>query len=214
MAWWLEDATSRHFGWVRNPSEAFFSHFWSQEKNQKIFFPEKSVFFRKKSGFIGNYRDFSEKSAIFRRNFFKRFFHGFFFSTPADNRKIAEISANFSDFLFPDRDKRSLATGGIVLQYTAVYCDLEGLRQGNVCRDLGHDTVVPARGTRPRHGRGARPRHGRGTRLRHDRPRPRHGQGMPTTRRQCALSARAWAHLGVLDGSTGCAHYALVQFLD
>ena len=24
MAWWLEDAISRHFGWVRNPSEAFF----------------------------------------------------------------------------------------------------------------------------------------------------------------------------------------------
>ena len=60
-------------------------HFWSQEKNQKIFFSgkigffsgkigffqEKSVFFQKKSGFIGNYRDFSEKSTIFRRNFFK-----------------------------------------------------------------------------------------------------------------------------------------------
>ena len=55
---------------------------------------------RKKSGFIGNYRDFSEKSAIFCRNFFKRFFHGFFFSTPADNRKIGEKSADFSDFLF------------------------------------------------------------------------------------------------------------------
>ena len=105
MAWWLEDATSRHFGWVRNPSEAFFFTFLEPGKKSEIFFSrknrEKSVFFRKKSGFIGNYRDFSEKSAIFRRNFFKRFFHGFFFSTPADNRKIDEKSADFFDFLFP-----------------------------------------------------------------------------------------------------------------
>ena len=82
----------------------FFTFLEPGKKSEKKFSKknrEKSVFFRKKSGFIGNYRDFSEKSAIFRRNFFKRFFHGFFFSTPADNRKIAEKSADFSDFLFP-----------------------------------------------------------------------------------------------------------------
>ena len=79
----------------------FFPIFGARKKIRKSFFQEKSVFFRKKSGFIGNYRDFSEKSAIFRQNFFERFFHGFFFSTPADNRKIAEKSADFSDFLFP-----------------------------------------------------------------------------------------------------------------
>ena len=56
---------------------------------------EKIGFFREN---VGIFPIFSEKSAIFRRNFFKRFFHGFFFSTSADNRKIAEISADFSDF--------------------------------------------------------------------------------------------------------------------
>ena len=84
----------------------FFFTFLEPGKKSENFFSkknrEKLVFFRKKSGFIGNYRDFSEKSAIFRRNFFKQFFHGFFFSTPADNRKIGEKSTDFSDFLFPE----------------------------------------------------------------------------------------------------------------
>ena len=51
MAWWLEGVTSRHFGWVRNPSEAIFPYFWSRGKNRekirKFFFQEKSVFIRK-----------------------------------------------------------------------------------------------------------------------------------------------------------------------
>ena len=63
IAWWLEGVTSRHFGWVRNPSEAIFSYFWSQGKNWKkirnFFSQEKSGFFRKKSVFIGNIDDFS-----------------------------------------------------------------------------------------------------------------------------------------------------------
>ena len=69
MAWWLEDATSRHFGWVRNPSEAFVSHFWSQEKNQKIFFPGK---IGKNRFFFGKNRDLSEIIEIFPKN--RRFF--------------------------------------------------------------------------------------------------------------------------------------------
>ena len=56
-----------HFGWVRNPSEANFSYFWNQGKNQKFFFPgkigifrKKSVFYREISVFIGKYRYFAD----------------------------------------------------------------------------------------------------------------------------------------------------------
>ena len=91
MTWWLEDATSRHFGWVRNPSEAFISHFWSQEKNQKIFFPGKIGFFSEKIGiFPKNRRSFAE---IFLNDF------SMDFSSPL--QPITEKSADFSDFLFP-----------------------------------------------------------------------------------------------------------------
>ena len=77
MAWWLEGAISRHFGWVRNSSEAIFCIFLeSGKKKKKKNFQEKSVFigknrfFRGKSVFIGKNRFLSEKSAIFRRFFF------------------------------------------------------------------------------------------------------------------------------------------------
>ena len=53
MAWWLEGAFFRYFGWVRNPSEAIFCIFLeSGKKSKKKFFQEKSVF-------IGKIGDFS-----------------------------------------------------------------------------------------------------------------------------------------------------------
>ena len=73
----------------------FFHIFGARKKIRKFFFQEKSVFFGKKSGFIGNNRDLSEKSAIFRRNFFKRFFPWIFFPLPPTTEKSAEISDYF-----------------------------------------------------------------------------------------------------------------------
>ena len=68
MVWWLEGITFRHFGWVRNPSEANFSYFWNHRKNQKFFSQEKS-------GFFGKYRYLSENISIYRKN--RRFFADF-----------------------------------------------------------------------------------------------------------------------------------------
>ena len=65
----------------------FFHIFGARKKNQKIFFPGKIGIYPK------NRRFFAE---IFSNDFF----HGFFFSTPTDNRKIAEKSAEISDFFF------------------------------------------------------------------------------------------------------------------
>ena len=111
MVWWLEGVTFRHFGWVRNPSEANFSYFWNQGKNQKFFFPgkigifrKKSVFYREISVFIGKYRYLSEKSAIFRRFFAIRFFHCKIFSRPTEIRFFSEKSADFGDFFVPGRN--------------------------------------------------------------------------------------------------------------
>ena len=60
MAWWLEGAISKHFGWVRNPSEATFCIFLeSGKKSKKKKFPGKIGFYRKKSVFIGKIGDFS-----------------------------------------------------------------------------------------------------------------------------------------------------------
>ena len=56
-----------------------------------------------KIGFFGKNRIFSGKCrnfSIFRRNFFSLFFPWIFFSTPTENRKIAEKSAEISDFFF------------------------------------------------------------------------------------------------------------------
>ena len=49
-------------------------------------------------------------------------------------------------------DMRGLAAGEFVSQYLVVYCDQVGHEAGPLCRDLGHDTAVPARDTGPRHG--------------------------------------------------------------
>ena len=59
MVWWLEGAISRHFGWVRNPSEAIFCIFLESGKKSKKNFPGKIGFYRKKSVFIGKIGDFS-----------------------------------------------------------------------------------------------------------------------------------------------------------
>ena len=73
MAWWLEGVTSRHFGWVRNPSEAIFSYFLSQgtkRKNRKISdFSAKNRKFQENIGKIGDFSRFF--AAFFSSNFFQ-----------------------------------------------------------------------------------------------------------------------------------------------
>ena len=99
MAWWLEGAISKHFGWVRNPLEAIFCIFLeSGKKSKKKFFQEKSVFFGEKSGFIGKNRFLSEQSAIFHRFFFSDFSLAKSFPGPQKSdfsRKNRPISAIF-----------------------------------------------------------------------------------------------------------------------
>ena len=86
MSWWLEDATCRHFGWVRNPSEA-----------------SENFLIGKNRFFFGKNRDLLEIIGIFPKN--RRFFAEIFLNDfSADNRKIAKKSADFSDFLFPGLD--------------------------------------------------------------------------------------------------------------
>ena len=76
MAWWFEGATSI----ISN----FFIFFESRNKRKKQIFGEIS----------GKYRKFREKSMIFSRFFFFRFFPMQIFSKPAEK----------SDFLFPAID--------------------------------------------------------------------------------------------------------------
>ena len=91
MAWWLEGAIFRHFGWVRNPSEAIFSYFWSQEKNQKKIFPGNIGFYRGKI-------EFYRKNRRFSPIFFSRFFHPNIFSSTIEIRFFSEKSAEIGDF--------------------------------------------------------------------------------------------------------------------
>ena len=91
------------------------------------------------------------------------------------------------------RDMRGSGCWAFVSQYTAVYCDQKRAR-GSVCCDPGHDTAM------------------QGAQQAYDTV----GQGHDTatvamTRPLCE---RAWAHLGVLAGSAGCALGAPSQFLD
>ena len=75
---------------------SIFFIFLEPGKNQKNFFPGKIGFFSEIIGiYPKNWRFFAE---IFSNDFF----HGFFFSTPTDNRKTAEKSAEISDFFFLD----------------------------------------------------------------------------------------------------------------
>ena len=94
MAWWLEDATSKHFWWIRNPSKAFLE---PGKKSEKKFSRKNRFFFRKN-------RDLSEIIGIFPKN--QRFFAEIFlndfsidFSSPLQS--ITEKSTDFSDFLLP-----------------------------------------------------------------------------------------------------------------
>ena len=74
-----------------------FSYFWSQGKKSKI---SKNIsFFGKYRVFFGKYRKIGEKSAIFRRFFYKRFFLLKIVSNPTENRFFAEKSAEKTDFL-------------------------------------------------------------------------------------------------------------------
>ena len=75
----------------REKSRNFFSR-----KNR--FFRKISVFYREKSVFIGKYRYLSEKSAIFLRFFYFRFFLPKIVSNPIENRFFAEKSAEKADF--------------------------------------------------------------------------------------------------------------------
>ena len=78
----------------------FFSHFWSQEKNQKIFFPEKIGFFREKSEIIG----------IFPKN--RRFFAEIF---------LNDFSMDFSSPLQPITEKSPKNR-----PIFPIFCSLEG----------------------------------------------------------------------------------------
>ena len=95
MAWWLEGVTSKHFGWVRNPSEAIFSNFLSKgtkRKNREISdFSEKNWKFRENIGKIGDF------SRFFSSNFSQC---KFFRSCPKIDF-FGDKSAEKSDFLFP-----------------------------------------------------------------------------------------------------------------
>ena len=87
------------------------------------------------------------------------------------------------------RDMRGLAAGEFVSQYPVVYCDQEVHEAGPLCRDLGHDTVMPARDTRPRQGRLACDTAGGPS---HDMARacPRHGPCARTWARLCAQAGQ------------------------
>ena len=82
MAWWLECATSMHFGWVQIPPETIFE---AKGKNcGKIGnFGEISEKVGEISVFIGNFREKSDK----------RNFCAFFFSRLTEKRYFGEISA-------------------------------------------------------------------------------------------------------------------------
>ena len=75
----------------------FFHIFGAKEKIRNFFFPGKIGFFRKKSVFYRENRYLSEKSAIFLRFFYFRFFHRKSFPAPP---KI--------DFLHKNRSKKPI----------------------------------------------------------------------------------------------------------
>ena len=75
-----------------------FHTFGAREKIRNFFFQKKSVFYLEISVFIGKNRYLSEKSAIFLRFFYFRFFHLKIFSSTTENRFFAEKSAEKNDF--------------------------------------------------------------------------------------------------------------------
>ena len=86
MAWWLEDATSRHFGWVRNPPKAFFFFFlrFLESKNKR----KNREISEKVGKFRGNIGKNLEKSE-------KRNFGGDILSISTDNRYFDRNIGNF-----------------------------------------------------------------------------------------------------------------------
>ena len=111
MAWWLEGAISRHFGWVRNPSEAIFCIFLeSGKKSKKKKFQEKSVFIGKNRFFSEKNRVLSEKIGFYRKN--RRFFADFFsdFSIP-----ISFPAPPKSDFSPKNRPKSAIFLSMVLL---------------------------------------------------------------------------------------------------
>ena len=85
----------------------------------------------------------------------------------------------------------------------------KGARQLVTVSQHGHNTAMPARGTQPRYS--ARARYDTVSQATTWLARAYDtALGAATTRPR----EHTWAHLGVLAGSGGCAHYALVQFLD
>ena len=92
MAWWLECAIFKHFGWVQNPPEAIFEIF--EAKEQK----EKTVKYRKKSEIIGKYRKLSEKIG---KNRTKEISVEISFRSPPNS----DISAEISEILFLARTR-------------------------------------------------------------------------------------------------------------
>ena len=79
-----------------------FHIFGTREKIRNFFFQEKSGFFGKNRYFIGNYRFLSEKSTIFRRFFYFRFFHPNIFSSTTEIRYFTEKLAEIGDFFVHD----------------------------------------------------------------------------------------------------------------
>ena len=93
---------------------------------------------------------------------------------------------------------------------TKLYCDRRARQLGSLCREAGHDTAVPARGTRPRHGRLRA-----ATRRWAPKTLPAGAcDTAPLRPRYCHVraSGRACARLGVLAGPAGCALSVLSLF--
>ena len=95
-------------GFETRPKQIFHI-FGTREKIRNFFFLEKigifrkiSVFYREISVFIGKNRYLSEKSVIFLRFFYFRFFHPKIFSSTAENRFFAEKSVEKTDFFVHD----------------------------------------------------------------------------------------------------------------
>ena len=93
-------------GGFETRQKQIFHIFGTREKIRNFFFQEKSVFYREISVFIGKYRFLSEKlaekSAIFRRFFYFRFFHPNIFSSTTEIRYFSEKSAEIGDFFVHD----------------------------------------------------------------------------------------------------------------
>ena len=101
-------------GGFKTRQKQFFHLFGAREKIRKkffheksFFFSEKSIFYREKSVFIGKNRYLLEKSAIFLRFFYFRFFLPKIVSNPTKNQFFVEKSAEKNDFFVLAYDMES-----------------------------------------------------------------------------------------------------------